>query len=88
VANESFAWTSGQPVVYRSSQEAERLFCPKCGTQLALRDEADYLDVTLGSLDTPEAVRPSYHIWSESRIGWFDTADDLPRYPGSPRAGR
>jgi hypothetical protein len=88
VANESFAWTTGEPAVYRSSPETERLFCPKCGTQLALRDEPDYLDVTLASLDTPEAVRPSYHIWTASRIGWFDTADDLPRYPGSPRAER
>jgi hypothetical protein len=86
VANESFAWTAGQPAVYRSSQRAERLFCPKCGTQLALRDEPDHLDVTLASLDTPEAVRPSYHIWTASRIGWFEIADDLPRYPESARA--
>ena len=85
VANEAFAWTTGAPAVYRSSPNAERFFCPKCGTQLALRDEPDYLDVTLASLDTPEAARPRYHIWTASRIGWFDTADDLPRYPGSPR---
>jgi hypothetical protein len=86
VANESFAWTTGQPAVYRSSPKAERLFCPKCGTQLALHDEPDYLDVTLASLDTPETVRPSYHIWTASRIGWFEIADDLPRYPESSRA--
>jgi hypothetical protein len=88
VANEAFAWTSGEPAVYRSSATAERLFCPMCGTQLALRDEPDYLDVTLASLANPEAVRPSYHIWTTNRISWFDTADDLPRYPGSPRAER
>jgi hypothetical protein len=85
VANGAFAWTTGATTVYRSSPNAERFFCPKCGTQLALRDEPDYLDVTLASLDTPEAARPRYHIWTASRIGWFDTADDLPRYPGSPR---
>jgi hypothetical protein len=85
VANVAFAWITGEAAVYRSSPQAERLFCPKCGTQLALRDEPDYLDVTLASLDTPEAVRPRYHIWTASRIGWFDTADDLPRYPDSPR---
>jgi hypothetical protein len=88
VSNEAFAWTTREPAVYRSSEAAERLFCPECGTQLALRDEPDYLDVTLASLDTPEAVRPSYHIWTESRIGWFDIADELPRYAGSPRAER
>jgi hypothetical protein len=26
-----------------------------------------------------------YHIWTESRIDWFETADELPRYPdGGP----
>jgi hypothetical protein len=88
VANESFAWTAGEPAVYHSSPEAERLFCPKCGTQLALRDEPEHLDVTLASLDTPEAVHPSHHIWTAHRIGWFDIADGLPRFPGSPRAAR
>jgi hypothetical protein len=85
VADESFAWTAGEPAVHRSSEKAERFFCPTCGTQLALRDEPDYLDVTLASLDNPEAVRPSYHIWIASRIGWFEIADDLPRYQESWR---
>jgi hypothetical protein len=52
-----------------------------------LRDEPDYLDVTLASLDDPEAVRPSYHSWTASRIAWFDTADDLPRYGDNRRPG-
>jgi len=86
VANESFGWTTGQPAVYRSSPKAERFFCPTCGTQLALRDEPDHLDVTLASLDTSEAVRPSYHIWTTSGIGWFEIADDLPRYEEFSRA--
>ena len=83
MASDGFAWIKGQPAVYRSSPKAERLFCPRCGTQLVFRDIAELrdLDVTLASLDDPEAVRPSYHIWTSSRIGWFDTADDLPRYP-------
>jgi hypothetical protein len=86
VADSAFAWIKGRPAVYRSSAEAERLFCPICGTQLALRDEPDWLDVTLASLDDPAAISPSYHIWTASRIGWFDTVDDLPRYPGNCRA--
>jgi hypothetical protein len=85
VSDAAFAWTRGNPAVYRSSAEAKRLFCPVCGTQLALRDEPDHLDVTLASLDDPEAVRPSYHIWTASRIAWFDTADDLPRHPENCR---
>jgi hypothetical protein len=87
VANAAFAWTAGEPAVHRSSAEAQRLHCRICGTQLALRDEPDHLDVTLASLDDPDAVRPSYHIWTASRIAWFDTADDLPRYGENRRPG-
>ena len=83
VAREAFAWTRGAPAVYRSSARTERLFCAECGTQLAFREieEPDQVDVTLASLDQPQAVRPSHHIWTASRIAWFDIADDLPRYP-------
>ena len=31
--------------------------------------------------DDPAAVAPDHHIWTASRIAWFDTKDDLPRYP-------
>jgi hypothetical protein len=81
VANAAFAWTRGEPAAHRFSPAAERLFCRVCGSQLALRDEPDYLDVTIASLDEPAAVRPRYHIWTASRIAWCETADQLPRYP-------
>jgi hypothetical protein len=83
VARNAFAWTKGEPDVYRSSAKAERLFCGACGTQLVFREAAlpDELDVTLASLDEPASVRPSHHIWTSSRIPWFDVADDLLRYP-------
>jgi hypothetical protein len=49
VASGAVAWTEGAPNVYRSSQKAERLFCPTCGTQLVFREPAEphFLDVTL-----------------------------------------
>ena len=83
IASEAFVWTKGEPAAYRSSAKAERLFCGACGTQLVFREfgQSGELDVTLASLDNPAAVRPTHHIWTSSRIAWFDTADDLPRYP-------
>jgi hypothetical protein len=86
--SDGFAWTSGTPTAYRSSQKAERLFCGTCGTQLVFREpaEPDDLEVTLASLDDPEAVRPDYHVWISSRVGWFDTADDLRRYRKNRRS--
>ena len=89
VARADFAWTAGEPAVYRSSPGAERLFCGACGSQLVFRATAEpvTLDVTLASLDDPEAIRPIHHIWTTSGIAWFETADDLPRHAESRPAG-
>lgn len=78
------AWTRGQPRAYRSSATAERLFCPDCGTQLVFRpldEEPVRVDINLVTLDDPSGVAPDDHIWTSSRLPWFDTADVLPRHP-------
>jgi hypothetical protein len=79
--------TAGRPTAYRSSDHAFRHFCGICGTPL-LCHEADnprYMDVSIASLDDPAAVPPTLHIWTDSQLGWFDTADHLPRYPTGER---
>ena len=79
---EGFRYLKEAPASFRSSSHGQREFCPGCGTQLAYREDGSRtVDINLGSLDDPESVRPEYHIWTASRIGWFDTADALPRYP-------
>lgn len=89
VAATGFAWTRGQPRAHRSSERAERLFCPDCGCQLAFRMPAEphHLDVTIATLDAPGPVRPARHIWTASRLPWFETTDAAPRDPGE-RTGR
>jgi hypothetical protein len=78
---DQFKYTSGKVQIYRSSQKAQREFCPDCGTQLVFREHgADSLDITTASLDNPSHFPPKSHIWRESRIPWFETADDLPRH--------
>lgn len=79
---EAFNWVRGRAQAFASSAKARRYFCRLCGTQLVFRVAKDSktVDVTLASLDLPEAVRPEYHIWRQSKISWFDTADDLPRH--------
>ncbi|AXQ28452.1 GFA family protein [Solimonas sp. K1W22B-7] len=80
-----FAWLAGTPVVFHSSEHSQREFCGACGTQLLFRRSADpqTVDVTIASLDDPEQLPPQYHIWRQSRIGWFETADSLPRHEDS-----
>lgn len=74
-------WTASAPRELQSSPTAVRTFCPTCGTPLTFVATAspDEVDVTVGSLDTPDAFPPADHIWTDERIAWFDTHDDLRR---------
>lgn len=82
VPAQSFIYTRGVPTVYCSSEHGRREFCGQCGTQLVFRHvpPARTVDVTIASLDDPTAIAPAYHIWRGSRIPWFETGDELPRF--------
>ena len=84
---DGFAVTKGNPVAYRSSAKPFRHFCGSCGTPLTWReaDNPRLVDVSIGSLDNPEANAPTMHVWTDSRIAWFESADHLPRYPTNDR---
>ncbi|MFO1038059.1 MAG: GFA family protein [Geminicoccaceae bacterium] len=86
VTSQAFGWSSPPPATFRSSAHGSREFCSKCGTQLLFKEDGvDLVDVNLATLDDPTLVRPDYHIWTQSRIPWFEIADDLPRHPdGGP----
>jgi len=77
----------GNPAVYRSSEHVVRGFCGRCGTPLTYRHEQhpEYVDVTAASLDDPEAMPPSDHIWTSDRLRWMETLDSLPEHPRTRR---
>ncbi len=83
-----FAWTGGAPTRYRSSADAERGFCARCGSTLTMHETVldDRVQVTLGSLDRPQDVTPDDHVWTRSQIPWLKIDDDRPRFPGSSDA--
>ena len=54
-----FAWTRGEPSIFQSSPDVDRGFCSTCGTPLTFaHKESDYLNMSTGSLDQPERVKP------------------------------
>lgn len=79
----AFTWVAGGPTRYRSSANAERGFCPRCGSTLTMHEPVigDRVQVTLGSLDHPEAVRPDDHVWTSEQLPWLRIEDDRPRFP-------
>jgi hypothetical protein len=80
----TFAWTAGTPAAFASSPGVERTHCPRCGTSLTYRAGAGSLDVTLASLDDPEALPPENEIWLSHRLSW-EAVD--PRRRGYPEGG-
>ena len=80
-----FEIVTGEPARYASSNHGERWFCATCGTQIAYCeiDDPKEVDLNVGSLDDPNRVPPQCHIFESSRIAWFNTDDDLPRFAES-----
>jgi hypothetical protein len=74
-------WKSHKPQDYASSDHGMRQFCPVCGTQLAFFSHraADRIDITIASLESPDAFPPSRHIWTKSKLHWVSLDDRLPR---------
>ncbi len=79
-------FSKGAPAEFASSPEARRGFCASCGTQISFT--AGYIpgliDITIGSLDRPEAMPPTLHYWDSKRLPWMKFADDLPKHPEFP----
>ncbi len=79
--------TRGQPATYRSSSIATRQFCGTCGSQLlfSYQSSPDEVDVNLATLDHPERIKVSFHVYTQSRVPWLQLADGLPTYVESRR---
>ncbi|MEP9353357.1 GFA family protein [Xanthobacter sp. KR7-65] len=83
VARPDFEITAGTPSVYESSPGVRRLFCGSCGSPIAfdMAREED-VDVTLGTLDVPDALIPTHHIWTQSALDMSEgLGATLPRHP-------
>ena len=83
-----FEWLGTAPTRFRSSADAERGFCPRYGSTLSMHEAVlpDRVQVTLGSLDHPDRVRPDDQVWTESQLPWLKIDDDRPRFRRSPTA--
>ncbi|UVE16639.1 GFA family protein [Pseudomonas sp. LS44] len=80
------SFLTGSPSIYESSPGAQRGFCSRCGTQICFTAEyiPGLIDITIGSLDDPTLVPPTFHYWESRRLPWLHVADQLPSYPEFP----
>jgi hypothetical protein len=86
---DSFAFTSGKPIEFRSSPNVLRSFCGHCGTPLTYRHDArgGQIDVTLATLDPPVNIAPVDHIWMQDALAWDKPRDGLPQHSKTRRSG-
>jgi hypothetical protein len=85
VKRDTFRVIRGELRSIASSPPVTRQFCENCGTPVTYANTSDPLtiDVTVSSLDQPDAMAPVCHIWMEDAPGWDRPADGRPQYPRS-----
>lgn len=79
-----FQFVAGRELVkeFESKPGKKRAFCRECGSPLYSRldSKPEALRLRIGTLTTPIAAKPSYHIFAGSAAEWFEFTDALPRY--------
>lgn len=67
------------PKYYQSSKFARRGFCDCCGTPLSFEYlDSERMDLSIGSLDEPQRIKPVLHFAIESRLANWHGEDGLP----------
>lgn len=79
VALADLTWLAERPKRYASSRIAERGFCGTCGTPLSFHfNDSPRIDLSIGSFDQPERIRPVSHFAIETRVAPWHVPDGLP----------
>ena len=63
---------------YKSSETAQRGFCPICGSNLFWDGQGANLSIFAGTLDAPTGLTLSGHIYCADKGDYYDIADGLP----------
>jgi hypothetical protein len=85
---EDFRWISGEQLMtfYESSPGNHRGFCSVCGSSILSKFDADRSSISLplGALDDDPGIRPSMHVYVDSKAPWFAITDDSPQHADLP----
>jgi hypothetical protein len=74
---------AGEVASYKSSGDVRRDFCPKCGTGLFYRSQAQFpgkVDIQSGTFDDPEICPPTEAIQLADAPSWIATVGMLPQH--------
>jgi hypothetical protein len=78
-------YTQGKELIssYQSSESTARTFCSRCGSSLEFSPDTtpDETWIASGGFDGDPQIRPTFHIYIDSKAPWFGITDDLKQYP-------
>ena len=69
-----------------TSSYGGRTFCPTCGSSV-LQQSGDETEVSLGALDAPDQLMPSYELWTVRRERWLPPFPLAHRHQGDRATG-
>jgi hypothetical protein len=86
---EGFTWTRGAELVrdyaFPGAKFFGTAFCRTCGSAVPRVSAArNMVSVPAGSLDSEPGIRPTGHIYVDSKAPWFEITDDLPQFAEMP----
>jgi hypothetical protein len=66
---------------YRSSNEAQRGFCDRCGASVFWRPEhGRHIAIMAGTIDNPTGLSEIQHVFVADAGDYYSIHDDLPQY--------
>ena len=86
VRQDSLRIVEGDSLVtsYRSSQNVERKFCARCGSNLLFVPKgSEWMAVAMGILDDEPGATPTAHLHYDSRPKWADIPEDTKVFAGA-----
>ena len=75
-------WLSGAPNAFNSSEGVTRRFCGACGTPLTYESNRwpNELHILVATLDEPESLTPTAHVFWSEHLSWIATGDKLKKF--------
>lgn len=82
IERNKFSMTEGaESLLIFGKDTAHDAHCKVCGSLLySVVREGAFVHVALGTLTDDPAIRPTAHIFVDSKASWFTITDDLPQY--------
>jgi hypothetical protein len=84
---EHFHWLTGEHLLknYIADNGTIRRFCGACGSSLTFapsHDSGEFIEFSLGSLDTDIPLKPDIHVFVDNKATWYDITDTRPQCKG------